>query len=416
MAKKRSHDSGRASLDASHKKQKRSASFGDNSPLSETSSFHLGQKPYNNGEKRGDTRSVAPKSFSDTDRETHDIPQQASESTEARLEDPWLADNPSQSKHSNANGYHGDPGKAPNFPVLPLLSSGASTHHRSFSKPTEVSVKFPPYNGRPPLPRIHDEALESVAFTHPGTLVCDIASKVNISYDRLEFLGDAYIELMATRLLFSRFPDLSAGKLSQRRETLVKNETLAKYAEDYGFHTKAKLPKAYNVPGKDNGKVWLKTLGDIFEAFVAAVIVSDPEQGFQVAEAWLTALWEPKLGTPKHEDLEAVDMKSKGHLGAKLGGKGIKIDYRDEAPPVEIRGEGKRIFQIGVYLTGWGWEDKHLGSGKGLNKQEAGQKAAADALVNPLTAQVASVKRDFDAQVESERSIQKDSAVPGNNK
>ena len=92
------------------------------------------------------------------------------------------------------------------------------------------------------------------------------------------------------------------------------------------------------------------------------------------------------------------------HLAAKIMGKGIKIKYRDEAPPVEIRREGKLIFEIGVYLTGWGWDNQYLGSGKGLSKQEAGQRAAADALVNPLTAQVASVKRDFDAHMALERS------------
>ena len=159
------------------------------------------------------------------------------------------------------------------------------------------------------------------------------------------------------------------------------------------------------MPGKDSRKLWLKTMGDIFEAFVAAVIISDPEQGFQVAEAWLTALWQSKLSSQKREDTETVDAKAKTHLAAKIMGKGIKINYRDEAPPVEIRREGKLIFQIGVYLTGWGWGDQHLGSGKGLSKQEAGQRAAAYALANPLTAQVASIKRDFDAQVARERSM-----------
>lgn len=405
MGRKRSHDSGGESLDASQKKQKHSASSSDRSFLSKTTSSH---SQVSEGKKK--TRNIASELFSDTDREAHNNPEQASESTQAPVQDPRLSGNSRHLKQSNANDDYAGLGKALNFPVLHQSSSGASTPHRPSSNPAKASVKFPPYNGRPstlpPLPPILDKALESIAFTHPGSLSCDTASKVNISYDRLEFLGDAYIELMATRLIFPRFPRLAAGRLSQQREMLVKNETLAEYALAYGFDEKAKLPGTYNTPGKDSRKLWLKTLGDIFEAFVAAVIISDPEQGFQVVEAWLAALWESKLGSQNREDTETVDVKAKMHLAAKVMGKGIKLNYRDEAPPVEIRQEGKLIFQVGVYLTGWGWEDQHLGSGKGLNKQEAGQKAAADAMVNPLTAQVASVKRDFDAQLALERSVQ----------
>ena len=411
MTNKRNHDFSGARSDVPQRKQKNSSSSSDSSFLSKTTSSHLGQNSFQNGGHQENIENLASKSISKSDREARDIPQQAF-SAQPQVHDPRFTESSPHTKHSKTNGDYGDSSKALNFPEVFQLSFGASTRQRSLSKPTKASIKSPPDNGRPsalpPLPRILDEALESVAFTHPATLVCDMASKVNTSYDRLEFLGDAYIELMATRLLFPRFPGLSAGRLSQRREMLVKNETLAEYALAYGFDKKAKLPKAYNMPGKDNRKLWLKTLGDIFEAFVAAVIISDSEQGYQVAEAWLTTLWEPKLGTPKREDLEAVDPQSKIYLAQKLMGKGIKIDYRDEAPPVEIRREGKLIFPIGVYLTGWGWEDQHLGSGKGLNKQEAGQRAAADALVNPLTAQVASVKRGFDAQLASERSIQDD--------
>lgn len=386
MGKKRSHEYGGENMDALQKKQKYSASSSDKSFLS-TTAFSQKDKP-----------NLASEPSSDTDRKAHHNTHQVSKSTQAQVQHPRSSGNPLRVQQSTANGDYANSSKALNFPLLHPSSSA------------KASVNFPPYNGcpstLPPLPPILDKALESVAFTHPGSLSCDTASKVNISYDRLEFLGDAYIELMATRIIFPRFPRLAAGRLSQQREMLVKNETLAEYALAYGFDVKAKLPSTYNTPGKDNRKLWLKTLGDIFEAFVAAVIISDPEQGFQIVEAWLAALWESKLGSQKREDTETVDPKAKMHLAAKLMGKGIKLNYRDEAAPVEIRQEGKLIFQIGVYLTGWGWEDQHLGSGKGLNKQEAGQKAAADAMANPLAAQVASIKRDFDAQLALERRVQ----------
>lgn len=410
MGKKRSHDPGETSLGASQKKQKQkhSAFSSDKSPLSQTTFPQEGQSLSHVSDLRKNTRNLGPEHFLETKGEPLDNSQHAFKSPQAHAQGPQRSGNPLYHEQSNAKGDFASLGKALNYPVL--HQSPASAQDRPFSKPAKASVKFPSYNGQsstlPPLPPILDKALESAAFTHPGSLSCDIASKVNISYDRLEFLGDAYIEIMATRLIFPRFPRLAAGRLSQQREMLVKNETLAEYALAYGFDEKAKLPSTYNISGKDSRKLWLKTLGDIFEAFVAAVIISDPESGFQVAEAWLAALWESKLGLQKREDTETVDPKAKMHLANKVMGKGIKINYRDEAPPVEIRQEGKVIFQVGAYLTGWGWQDQHLGSGKGLNKQDAGQKAAAVALMNPLTAQVASVKREFDAQVALERSDQ----------
>ena len=404
MGKKRSRDSNGSNLDVSPTKQKHSQRSGD-----DLHSAHVDQNLLQVNDYQRKTSRLAAEVASKIDRDAHDHPRQASKSTQVQAQDSPLSGGPLRLKRSIGDGSNAGLSRSLNFSVIRESSSGKSINNGLSSNAAKVSVEFLPYNGHPstlpPLPAIPDKDLESVAFTHPGSLGCDTASKVNISYDRLEFLGDAYIELMATRVIFPRFPRLTAGKLSQQRELLVKNETLAEYALAYGFDEKAKLPRTYNTPGKDR-KLWQKALGDIFEAYVAAVIISDPEQGFQLAEAWLTALWESKLVSQKREDTETADPKAKMHLATKILGKGIKVNYRDEAPPVEIREEGKAIFQVGVFLTGWGWKDQHLGSGKGLSKQEAGQKAAADALTNPLTAQVASVKRDFDSQVSLMRSGQ----------
>ena len=258
-----------------------------------------------------------------------------------------------------------------------------------------------PYTGHPstlpPLPKIKDKSLTSIPFTHPGSLHGHASTKIDVSYDRFELLGDAYIELIATRLVFSRFPKLPAGRLSQQRELLVKNETLAKYALAYGFDEKGQLPGSMKRGGKEDKKKWTKTMGDMFEAYVAAIILSDAECGYQIAEAWLRALWENELTRQSTTETQTADPNAKVLLANKVMGKDIKLNYRDEGSPQEVRKEGKLIFTIGAYLTGWGWENIKLGTGKGLSKQEAGAKAAADALENPLTAQVASVKRAFDA-------------------
>ncbi|KAL6720165.1 hypothetical protein ACLMJK_002086 [Lecanora helva] len=289
--------------------------------------------------------------------------------------------------------------KALNFATSPSSTSNG---------PSKNTKSAPPYQGNigtlPLLPPILDEEIATVPFTHQGFHHGSIASNVHRSYERFEFIGDAYIELIATRLVVKLFPNLPAGRLSQKRELCVKNETLAQYATQYGFPDRARLPQNFNW---NDRKVRTKTMGDIFEAYVAAVIISDPENGFQTVEAWLTTLWEYELLSKEQQSskVEAQDVKidSKNSLMKAVGGRYVKLDYRRCAPPESVRDQGKVIFHIGVYLRGWLWTDQHLGSGSGLSVQEAGQMAAAEALKNPLLSEITRVKKEYDALVAAAR-------------
>lgn len=206
-----------------------------------------------------------------------------------------------------------------------------------------------------------------------------------MTYDRLEFLGDAYIEVMATRLIWGSYKSLSAGRMSQIRELLVKNETLNEYALQYNFDKRLKAQEFQ----REDPRRWLKIVADVFEAYVAAVILSDPVNGFKSAEEWLVRLWQPKL-----KDVKATvpNLKAKEELARKVMARGIKLDYRDEAPMEQLKG-GMQTYFIGVYLTGWGWENLHLGSGTGLSKVAAGNEAAAAALENRSIIEQITVKR-----------------------
>ncbi|KAJ0413718.1 ribonuclease III domain-containing protein [Aspergillus carlsbadensis] len=220
----------------------------------------------------------------------------------------------------------------------------------------------------PPLPRIMDAKLEKTVFTLPA-----MSSDPTKTYDRLEILGDAYIELIATKLIWNRLPEIPSGRISQIRESLVKNETLAEYSTNYGLDSRISFPQDYlNQP-----KRLMKTKGDLFEAYVAAIILSH-QDGYSVAKDWLSQLWLSKL--------EAID-EPRSHLHAKqalakrvMRRKGFRLDYIDEKPPVQH--QGTETFFIGVYLTGPGLNNKHLGSGQGLSKAVAGNKAAQKALEN----------------------------------
>ena len=294
-----------------------------------------------------------------------------------------------------------------NGSIPPLSSYGQASPD---VQQTWAATKQLGYNGSPDtlpqLPEILDKSLESAVFTHDGILGVHHANDVNMSYERLEFVGDAYIELIATRLVFLRFPNLPAGKLSQHRQLLINNETLAEFSLAYGFDIRAHLPQDIRPsPGHAPRKIWTKTMGDLFEAYVAAVVLSDPHDGFPKAEAWMTELWGPLLSNREEKPL---NMNAKAQLGTKIMGKGIKVTYRDEKEPEMTKKEGKILFHIGVYITGWGYQDVHLGSGKGWNKSDAGNRAAAQAMSSPLTAEIAAVKKEFDLKKMKERKQKQD--------
>ena len=257
--------------------------------------------------------------------------------------------------------------------------------------PTDSSV--------PPLPSISAE-LEKAVFTHQSAAGPQ-AHTQEFTYERLEFLGDAYIEVMATRLIWGQFKTMPAGRMSQTRELLVKNETLYEYALMYGFSKRIKAAQNKDWE-KEGPKQWLKVVADVFEAYVAAIILSEPVNGFRTAEEWIVQLWQPKI---KNIPTEGPNMKAKEELARKIMGKGIKLNYKDEAPMEQLKG-GMQTYFIGVYLTGWGWENQHLGSGSGLSKNGAGNEAAAKALENrPLIEDIISKrKHELDKQrIQKER-------------
>ena len=299
----------------------------------------------------------------------------------------------SLSVESNVEGSHEASSSGPPAPVFsnntnnPISANGVPTPRPSPSLPH--------------LPLIQDARYAQGPFTHPAALsAAQLASTdaANLNYDRLEFLGDAYIEIISTRLLYSRFPSLPTGRLAGIRENLVKNETLSKYALRYGFDKKANIPPEHRrEPSK-----FTKATADVFEAYVAAVILSDPAQGFARADAWLRALWEPQISAIGGLAQKA-DNTSKGELQKKIKGVKTKIEYRDERPPANID-KGRQMFFIAVYFTGWGWENELLGRGEGYGKSEAGNLAAAAALANtPLIDNIAAVKKAYDLKVKRER-------------
>ncbi|KAL8659643.1 MAG: hypothetical protein Q9202_007025 [Teloschistes flavicans] len=260
------------------------------------------------------------------------------------------------------------------------------------------------YESLPKLPPILNSKIAEVPFTHQGTVISSNVAEdcSNISYERLEFLGDAYVELIASRVLFPRFPDFSPGKLSQTRQLMACNETLAEFSLRYGFDRRARLPSVMKrKKGGVEDKSWTKLMGDIFEAYVAAVVISDAEKGFATVENWLIELWQPLLAS--RVDPEVADSQAKQVLATKIMTKGSKVSYNEERPPQLSDLKGMSIFFVGVFYTGLGYTDFCLGSGKGANKAEAGFDAATKALRHPQIKAIVAKKKEKDAKSRAER-------------
>ena len=269
----------------------------------------------------------------------------------------------------------------------------AAKDNGSVAVTTAVPPAAPPAPQPPPLPAIHDARLASAVFTHQAAVPSCDAADASLSYDRLEFLGDAYLETIASRLIFSRFPHLPPGRLSQIREGLINNGALAGHARHYGLAARVRVPERFALQGKTATKVH----ADVFEAYVAALVLQAPATGFAAAEAWLAALWAPALAAA-HDAAPAPDPRAKELLARAVLSKGIRLDYVDARPPRTSAAEkGRATFFVDCLLTGWGHERKLLGSGQGLSKAQAGTRAAMQALENrPLVDDLAAMKRAFD--------------------
>ncbi|KAL8679120.1 MAG: hypothetical protein Q9186_004565 [Xanthomendoza sp. 1 TL-2023] len=250
----------------------------------------------------------------------------------------------------------------------------------------------------PELPIVLDPATAEIPFTHQGIVATGASRKA--SYERLEFLGDSYIGFLAARLIYARFPDFSPGKLSQTRQLITCNKTLASFSKLYGFDKRAYLPA--EIRHRED-KTWTKTMGDILEAYVAAVIVSDPQNGFANVDKWLSELWEPLL--LEQVNPVVVDQNAKQALSQKVMTKGCKLDYRQLGHPQKSGLKGREIFNVKVYYTGLGYVDCELGSGKDYSKGEAGQVAAQNALRHPLLGEIMAKKKAHDLESKAQRDL-----------
>lgn len=188
------------------------------------------------------------------------------------------------------------------------------------------------------------------------------------SNERLEFLGDAVLQLAITERLFAADPPLAEGVLAQRRAALVNTRTLAEAARRVGLGACIRLGRGEAATGGNDKD---SILADSTEAVIGAVHL---DADFDAARDVIFSLLEP--------DLERVE-SGQDHGDPKSRLQERAAHDLESVPRYEVTGAGPdhaREFAAAVFLGAGGAEPAEWGRGEGRTKKEAEQAAAAAAL------------------------------------
>jgi len=182
--------------------------------------------------------------------------------------------------------------------------------------------------------------------------------------ERLEFLGDAVLELVVTDFLYKKYPNYTEGELTAVRSSLVNAITVSDTALNIGMNDFLLLSKGES---KDNGKARQYILANTFEAFIGAVFL---DQGYKVADEfikkYLLPLTEEIVSKKLWRDAKSlVQEKAQEFIGVTPAYKVLSKSGPDH----------DKHFTIGITFG-----DELIAEGKGKSKQEAEQKAAEAAL------------------------------------
>lgn len=203
-----------------------------------------------------------------------------------------------------------------------------------------------------------------LAFTH-RSYVNEHRKTVSEHNERMEFLGDAVLELVVTEFLYGNYSE-PEGILTNWRSSLVRTESISEAAKRSDFEPLLRLSRG-EKRGSERARGQI--LANTYEAVIGALYL---DQGYEAARDFITKSLLPTFD----EILETGSwMDAKSHLQE-------KAQAVDGATPVYkvIEEEGPdhdKIFTVGVYVG-----DKLMGRGSGPSKQIGQQQAATEALKN----------------------------------
>ncbi|MFS0672404.1 ribonuclease III [Ornithinibacillus sp. 179-J 7C1 HS] len=200
------------------------------------------------------------------------------------------------------------------------------------------------------------------AFTH-SSYVNEHRDILTSDNERLEFLGDAVLELGVSQYLYRKFPNMPEGEMTKLRAAIVCEPSLEAFARSLNLGEHILLGKGEEMTGGRNRPA---LLADVFEAFLGALYL---DQGFDIALNFLEKHVFPKIDTGAFS--HGMDYKSKLQEIVQQD-KNQTIEYQI----VDERGPSHNKEFVAELLI----NEKVLGSGIGRTKKEAEQRAAKDAL------------------------------------
>lgn len=184
------------------------------------------------------------------------------------------------------------------------------------------------------------------------------------TYERLEFLGDAVLDLIVTEILFDKYPLANEGFLTKLRAKVVRGKTLAKIASQMRINDVMEIGERASGQGIEVSK---SVLADLFESVVAAIYLT---KGYE-----FTFLFTEQL-LKKHIDLRLLEIKADNFKSSLME---YLQSYNEPLPEYRIIAEDgpahDKTFTVAVYISG-----ELMAEGKGKSKKDAEQIAAERAL------------------------------------
>ena len=214
--------------------------------------------------------------------------------------------------------------------------------------------------------KFRNSLLLAEALTHPS--LGHETQRHHFDNQRLEFLGDAVLQLIFTRHLFDLFPSASEGELTKLRSRLVSREGLKVYAIAIGLGNYLMMGRGEEQSG---GRTRVSALADAFEALIGAMYLDSD------LETVRRLVLEEASSNLKLLQAEPVEVNPKGRLQELL--QSISSRSPTYAIVSALGPEHQKMFVSEV-----SWNGRALGSGAGASKKEAESAAATDALLKHL--------------------------------
>ena len=210
--------------------------------------------------------------------------------------------------------------------------------------------------------KFRNSLLLAEALTHPS--LGHETQRYHFDYQRLEFLGDAVLQLVITEYLFRHFGGEAEGQLTKLRSRLVSREALRMHAATLDLGRYLLMGRGEETSG---GRERTSTLADAFEALIGAIYL---DRGLDAAKEFIL--------TQTRTDLEQlaekpVDINPKGHLQELLQ------SISPSSPIYELVSQSGPEHEK-TFVSQVVWEGIVLGQGSGRSKKQAETAAALEAM------------------------------------